>query len=336
MSRQSSFSENRDTVLLKIKLLDGTVRVYPSAHACVHFVCSFCKGHTADMSCLHLLHGDPTAQTWTDITSQVSLYVTHVYAVFHITHFSWWVCRLVVVLLLCVFACVRYGCFHFVCAHRYWLWYTTQKMVSGSVRKIYQKLKQFKVQFLVLQRKSDPSQVILQCLPSNKVCSRSLHFGVKLAITCYLWVLWLHVEKPNSAAVCAGGRQGSVSVGALWRAAALRRVRAAGRGAVLCWLREGLGHQHRSAALLPASDMFCVFLLLTACWCPAERPDCVEGRLRFAFYSSLKNLKEVYICAAKGQVAPVRGQVRISHAATINNNLEYLWLRSILIMPLFL
>lgn len=66
--------------------------------------------------------------------------------------------------------------FHSVRAHRYWLWYTTQKIVCGSVRKIYQKLKQFKVQFLVLQRKSDPSQVILQCLPSNKVCSCSLCF----------------------------------------------------------------------------------------------------------------------------------------------------------------
>lgn len=60
--------------------------------------------------------------------------------------------------------------------HRYWLWYTTQKIVCGTVREIYQKLKQFKVQFLVLQRKSDPSQVILQCLPSNKVCSCSLRF----------------------------------------------------------------------------------------------------------------------------------------------------------------
>lgn len=52
---------------------------------------------------------------------------------------------------------------------RYWLWYTTQRCVSGAVRKIYQKLKLFKVQFLSLQRKTDPSQVLLQCLPANKV-----------------------------------------------------------------------------------------------------------------------------------------------------------------------
>ena len=41
-----------------------------------------------------------------------------------------------------------------------------------------------------------------------------------------------------------------------------------------------------------------------------ERPDCVQGRLCFEFYSSLKNLKEVYICPAQGQKEPVKGQVR--------------------------
>ncbi|XP_016399034.1 p53-induced death domain-containing protein 1-like [Sinocyclocheilus rhinocerous] len=46
-------------------------------------------GQMVDMSHLHLMHGDPTAHTWTDITAQVSLYVTHIYAVFSITHFSW-------------------------------------------------------------------------------------------------------------------------------------------------------------------------------------------------------------------------------------------------------
>lgn len=47
------------------------------------------SGLTADMSCLHLMHGDPLAQTWTDVTSQVSLQLTHLYAVFYISHFSW-------------------------------------------------------------------------------------------------------------------------------------------------------------------------------------------------------------------------------------------------------
>ncbi|XP_067291927.1 p53-induced death domain-containing protein 1 isoform X2 [Pseudorasbora parva] len=100
-------------------------------------------GHMVDLSRLHLMHGDPTAHTWTDITAQVSLYVTHIYAVFSITHFSW-----------------------------YWLWYTTHRCVSGVVRKMYQRLKQFRVRFLALQRKSDPEQVLLQCLPSDKAENR--------------------------------------------------------------------------------------------------------------------------------------------------------------------
>ncbi|XP_042351928.1 p53-induced death domain-containing protein 1 [Plectropomus leopardus] len=177
-------------------------------------------GHTVDMSCLHLLHGDPTAQTWTDITSQVSLYVTHLYAIFYITHFSW-----------------------------YWLWYTTQRCVSGVVRKIYQRLKQFKVQFLVLQRKTDPSQVMLQCLPANRVDSRV-----------------------QSLSEQYDGPQPSD----------------------LCDLLEG---EQFFAGFERGLDI------------SAERPDCVAGRLCFVFYSSLKNLKEVYICPAQGQKGPVRGQV---------------------------
>ncbi|KAG9280775.1 p53-induced death domain-containing protein 1 [Astyanax mexicanus] len=100
-------------------------------------------GHTVDMSRLHLLHGDPVAHTWTDVTAQVSLYITHLYAIFSVTHFSW-----------------------------YWLWYTTQRCISGVVRKVYHRLKQFRVQFLVLQRKTDLAQVLLQCLPSDKVDGR--------------------------------------------------------------------------------------------------------------------------------------------------------------------
>ncbi|XP_061577701.1 p53-induced death domain-containing protein 1 [Cololabis saira] len=177
-------------------------------------------GHTADMSHLHLLHGDPTAQTWTDITSQVSLYVTHLYAVFYVTHFSW-----------------------------YWLWYTTQRCVSGVVRKVYQKLKQFRVQFLVLQRRTDPSQVLLQCLPANKVEGRV-----------------------QSLAEQYDGPQPSD----------------------LCDLLEG---EQFFAGFERGLDI------------SADRPDCKGGRLCFVFYSSLKNLKEVYICPVQGQTGPVRGQV---------------------------
>lgn len=177
-------------------------------------------GHTVDMSCLHLLHGDPAAQTWTDITSQVSLYVTHLYAIFYITHFSW-----------------------------YWLWYTTQRCVSGVVRKVYQKLKQFKVQFLVLQRKTDPSQVMLQCLPADRVESRV-----------------------QSLSEQYDGPQPSD----------------------LCDLLEG---EQFFAGFERGLDI------------SSERPDCKGGRLCFVFYSSLKNLKEVYIRPDQEQRGPVRGQV---------------------------
>ncbi|KAM4733971.1 LOW QUALITY PROTEIN: p53-induced death domain-containing protein 1 [Anableps anableps] len=177
-------------------------------------------GHTADLSQLHLLHGDPSAQTWTDITSQVSLYVTHLYAIFYITHFSW-----------------------------YWLWYTTQRCVSGVVRKVYQRLKQFKVQFLVLQRKTDPAQVLLQCLPANKIEGRV-----------------------QSLSEQYDGPQPSD----------------------LCDLLEG---EQFFAGFERGLDIV------------TDRPDCVEGRLCFVFYSSLKNVKEVYVCSAQGQKGPVRGQV---------------------------
>ena len=56
---------------------------------CCQHGCFLLTGHTVDMACLHLLHGDPSAHTWTDITSQASLCVTHLYAIFYITHFSW-------------------------------------------------------------------------------------------------------------------------------------------------------------------------------------------------------------------------------------------------------
>ncbi|XP_054883674.1 p53-induced death domain-containing protein 1 [Poeciliopsis prolifica] len=177
-------------------------------------------GHEADVSQLHVLHGDPAAQTWTDITSQVSLYVTHLYAIFYITHFSW-----------------------------YWLWYTTQRCVSGVVRKVYQRLKQFKVQFLVLQRKTDPAQVLLQCLPANKMEGRVQSLSEQY-------------DGPHPSD--------------------------------LCDLLEG---EQFFAGFEKGLDIV------------TDRPDCVEGRLCFVFYSSLKNVKEVYICSTQGQKGPVRGQV---------------------------
>uniref|UniRef100_A0A8C1ZL38 P53-induced death domain protein 1 n=1 Tax=Cyprinus carpio TaxID=7962 RepID=A0A8C1ZL38_CYPCA len=179
-----------------------------------------CSGHMVDMSRLHLMHGDPTAHTWTDITAQVSLYVTHIYAVFSITHFSW-----------------------------YWLWYTTHRCVSGIVRKMYHRLKQFRIRFLALQKKNDPEQVLLQCLPSDKVCSR-------------LASLSEQYEGPQPSELCV--------------------------------LLEG---EQFFAGFERGIDI------------SADRPDCKDGRLSFTFYSHLKNIKEVHVCATHPQQGTVRGQV---------------------------
>ncbi|KAH0620999.1 hypothetical protein JD844_021979 [Phrynosoma platyrhinos] len=45
-------------------------------------------GLTLDRSRVHLLHGDWNAQNWDDITNQVVLEFTHLYALFEVTHFS--------------------------------------------------------------------------------------------------------------------------------------------------------------------------------------------------------------------------------------------------------
>lgn len=46
------------------------------------------------------------------------------------------------------------------------------------------------------------------------------------------------------------------------------------------------------------------------CFSDTDRPDCVDGRLSFIFYSHLKNMKEIYVTSPvdrKGQA--VKGQV---------------------------
>uniref|UniRef100_A0A8C5MUW6 P53-induced death domain-containing protein 1 n=1 Tax=Leptobrachium leishanense TaxID=445787 RepID=A0A8C5MUW6_9ANUR len=98
------------------------------------------KGNSLDRSRLFLLHGDPQAQNWTDITSQVSLEIRHIYARFQVDHFSW-----------------------------YWLWYTTKSYVGDLAKTAYKRLRMYQVQFVALQRKRDPEQVLLQCVPKSKV-----------------------------------------------------------------------------------------------------------------------------------------------------------------------
>ncbi|XP_038621308.1 p53-induced death domain-containing protein 1 [Tachyglossus aculeatus] len=98
------------------------------------------RGLTLDRSCLHLLHGDLRGHTWDDVTGQVHLELTHLYALFEVSHFSW-----------------------------YWLWYTTKTYIGGIARKVYERLRLYRVNFIALQRKRDPEQVLLQCVPNHKV-----------------------------------------------------------------------------------------------------------------------------------------------------------------------
>ncbi|XP_068116371.1 p53-induced death domain-containing protein 1 [Hyperolius riggenbachi] len=99
-------------------------------------------GDTLDRSRLFLLHGDCRAQTWTDVTGQVVLQITHIYARFQVDHFSW-----------------------------YWLWYTTKSYVGELARSVYKRLRMYQVNFIALQRKRDPEQVLLQCTLRHKVDS---------------------------------------------------------------------------------------------------------------------------------------------------------------------
>nr|XP_004654234.2 p53-induced death domain-containing protein 1 isoform X1 [Jaculus jaculus] len=97
-------------------------------------------GFSLDRACLHLLYQAPPADTWDDITTQVALELTHLYARFQVTHFSW-----------------------------YWLWYTTKTCVGDLARKAWERLRLHQVNLIALQRRRDPEQVLLQCLPRKKV-----------------------------------------------------------------------------------------------------------------------------------------------------------------------
>lgn len=52
---------------------------------------------------------------------------------------------------------------------RYWLWYTTKTYIGGIAKKVYERLRMYQVNFIALQRRKDPEQVLLQCLPKHKV-----------------------------------------------------------------------------------------------------------------------------------------------------------------------
>ncbi|XP_021056050.1 p53-induced death domain-containing protein 1 [Mus pahari] len=178
-------------------------------------------GFSLDRSHLHLLYRTPLATTWDDITTQVALEFTHLYARFQVTHFSW-----------------------------YWLWYTTKTCVGGLARKAWERLRLHRVNLIALQRRRDPEQVLLQCLPRNKVD------------------------------------------------ATLSRLLVRYRGPEPSETVEMFEGEKFFAAFERGIDV------------DADRPDCVDGRICFVFYSHLKNVKEVYITTALDRGArDVRGQV---------------------------
>ncbi|XP_036137018.1 p53-induced death domain-containing protein 1 [Molossus molossus] len=210
-------------------------------------------GLSLDRSRLHLLYRAPPAATWDDITAQVALELTHLYARFQVTHFSW-----------------------------YWLWYTTKSCVGGLARKAWERLRLHRVNLIALQRRRDPEQVLLQCLPRNKVD------------------------------------------------ATLRRLLERYRGPEPSDTVEMFEGEKFFAAFERGIDV------------DADRPDCVQGRVCFVFYSHLKNVKEVYVTttldrraqAVRGQVSFYRGAVpeevpEEAEAARQRKGADTLWMATL-------
>ncbi|XP_053141549.1 p53-induced death domain-containing protein 1 [Hemicordylus capensis] len=185
-------------------------------------------GQTLDRSKVHLLHSDCNAQNWNDITDQVVLQFTHLYALFEVTHFSW-----------------------------YWLWCTTKAYIGGIAKEVYKKLRMYQVNFIALQRKKDPEQVLLQCVPKHKVDP------------------------------------------------VLKKLQDRYRGPEPSDMVEMFEGEQFFAAFERGISI------------DADRPDCIDGRISFNFFSRLKNVKEIYITsevdrksnAVKGQVSFYRGAV---------------------------
>ena len=124
-------------------------------------------GLSLDRSHLHLLYRAPPAATWDDITAQVALELTHLYARFQVTRFSWSVAPPSASSVPHARPGVRTPLTPSL--PRYWLWYTTKTCVGGLARKAWERLRLHRVNLIALQRRRDPEQVLLQCLPRNKV-----------------------------------------------------------------------------------------------------------------------------------------------------------------------
>ncbi|XP_045872848.1 p53-induced death domain-containing protein 1 isoform X3 [Meles meles] len=184
-------------------------------------------GLSLDRACLHLLYWAPPEAAWDDITAQVALEITHLYARFRVTHFSW-----------------------------YWLWHATKSCARGLARKAWERLRLHQVNLIALQRRRDPEQVLLQCVPRRRVD------------------------------------------------ATLQRLLDRYRGPEPSDTVEMFEGERFFAAFEKGIDV------------DADRPDCVEGRICFVFYSHLKNSKEVYVTTALDrQAQAVRGQVSFYRGA---------------------
>nr|XP_031304132.1 p53-induced death domain-containing protein 1 isoform X6 [Camelus dromedarius] len=164
----------------------------------------------------------------------------------------------------------------------YWLWYTTATCVGGLARKAWERLRLHRVNLIALQRRRDPEQVLLQCLPRNKVD------------------------------------------------ATLRRLLERYRGPEPSDTVDMFEGEKFFAAFEGGIDV------------DAGRPDCVEGRLRFVFYSHLRNVKEVYVTTAldrkaqavRGQVSFYRGEVpeevpEEAEAARQKKGMDTLWMATL-------
>nr|XP_055115994.1 p53-induced death domain-containing protein 1 isoform X5 [Symphalangus syndactylus]XP_055115995.1 p53-induced death domain-containing protein 1 isoform X5 [Symphalangus syndactylus]XP_055115996.1 p53-induced death domain-containing protein 1 isoform X5 [Symphalangus syndactylus]XP_055115997.1 p53-induced death domain-containing protein 1 isoform X5 [Symphalangus syndactylus] len=234
-------------------------------------------GLSLDRSRLHLLYWAPPAATWDDITAQVVLELTHLYARFQVTHFSWSVPA-------SFLSSPPPVCTALLTPSppRYWLWYTTKNCVGGLARKAWERLRLHRVNLIALQRRRDPEQVLLQCLPRNKVD------------------------------------------------ATLRRLLQRYRGP----------EPSDTVEMFEGEEFFAAFE--RGINVDADRPDCVEGRICFVFYSHLKNVKEVYVTttldreaqAVRGQVSFYRGTVPVqvpeeAEAARQRKGADALWMATL-------
>uniref|UniRef100_A0A8C0I8D2 Netrin receptor UNC5 n=1 Tax=Bubo bubo TaxID=30461 RepID=A0A8C0I8D2_BUBBB len=174
-------------------------------------------GLNLDRSRLHLLHGDLEGQTWDDITSQVVLEFTHLYAAGSLLFLN-------------------------SLSARYWLWYTTKTYIGGIAKKVYERLRMYQVNFIALQRRKDPEQVLLQCVPKHKVDP------------------------------------------------VLKKLQDRYRGPEPSDMVEMFEGEQFFAAFEHGISI------------DMDRPDCVDGRLSFIFYSHLKNMKEIYVSFYRGAV----------------------------------